>query len=192
MTKLHSGGKFNSKVYETSGRPAWRWRFGRQRAVGPPRSRSGARPPALPAALLARRPAKQARAAWRCPQPARHQDPVPSRSGDFRQERRLRAGAALPDGALQGLSVRRRRDPLELRSAADQGQGPDAGQGRVPFPGRTEGLSRRLARRRVPGDARDLRREKRQAGRPWRHRMGGHLVRRRRLRQFLLQHHPDR
>ena len=41
------------------GRPARRRRFGRQRAVGSPRGRGGARPPALPPALLARRPAER-------------------------------------------------------------------------------------------------------------------------------------
>ena len=110
-------------------RPARRRRLGGQRAVRSARGRGGARPPALPPAFFARRPAGQAGAARRGAQPARHQDPLPPRSRDFRQERGLRAGAALPHGAVEGLSVRRRRNPLELRSAADQGQGSDAGQG---------------------------------------------------------------
>lgn len=46
--------------------------------------------------------------------------------------------ARLQDGALEGLPVRRREDPLELRSFADQGR--YAGGSGVPFPGRPQGL----------------------------------------------------
>jgi predicted FMN-binding regulatory protein PaiB len=35
-------------------------------------------------------------------------DRLPARRGDLRRGRRLQAGPALPDGPLQGLSVRRR------------------------------------------------------------------------------------
>ena len=50
-------------------------------------------------------------------QPARHDGHLPSRSGDLRQAG-LRARAPLPHGALQGLPVPRRRDPLDLRPRA--------------------------------------------------------------------------
>ena len=137
-------------------RPARRRRLRRQRAVGRSRGRGRARPAALPPALLARRAAGPAGDARRGAQPARHQGPLPSRPADLRQGAAVRAGAALPHGALEGLSVRRRRDPLVLRAGTDRRQGQDAGQGRLPLPRRPEGLSGRLARRRVPGDARGL------------------------------------
>ena len=47
MTTLHSGGKFDSKVYATSRRPARRRRVGGQRAVGASGGRGGARAEAL-------------------------------------------------------------------------------------------------------------------------------------------------
>ena len=122
LTTLHSGGKFNSKVYATSGglhgvgvsvvnalsdelvvevardRQAWTQSFSRGK------------------------PVDQAEIGRPRPQPARHDRHLPSRSGDLRQAG-LRARAALPHGALQGLSVPRRRDPLEMRQApAAQGR----------------------------------------------------------------------
>ena len=147
MTTLHAGGKFDSKVYETSGglhgvgvsvvnalsdhlevevardRQLYRQRFSR----GVPQSELEE------LGEVHNRRGTKIRF---------HPDPA-----DLRQGRGIRAGPALPHGALQGLSVRRRRNPLELRSAADQGKGPDAGQGRVPFPRRPEGLSEGVARR---------------------------------------------
>ena len=68
------------------------------------------------------------------PEPARHHRRLHPRSRDFRRRREVQAGAALPAGALQGLSVRRRRDPLELRPRADRRR--DARRGGVPVPGR--------------------------------------------------------
>ena len=60
----------------------------------------------------------------------------------------VQAGAALPAGALQGLSLRRRRDTLALRSRAALRR--DAGRGGVPVSGRarrpSQGADRRRAR----------------------------------------------
>ena len=54
MTTLHSGGKFDSKVYNTSRRPARRRRVGGQRAVREARGGGRARPAALRAWTFAR------------------------------------------------------------------------------------------------------------------------------------------
>ena len=95
-------------------RPAWRRRVGGQCAVRRAGRRSGARSPVLHAKLLARQARHQAEVGRPRPQPARHDGDVPSRSADLRQAR-LRARAPLSHGAVQGLPVPRRRDPLEMR-----------------------------------------------------------------------------
>ena len=46
------------------------------------------------------------------------QGALPSRPADLRQGGALPAAAPVQDGALEGLSLRRRRDPLELRAGA--------------------------------------------------------------------------
>ncbi len=130
------------------GRPARRRRLGRQRAVGTAGSRGRARPAALSHGVLARRSADQAGKARLDHEPARHQGALPARRADLRQGRQLQAGAALEHGALEGLSVRRRRDPLVVRSGAHQGR--HAGRSGVPFPRRAQGLSGGQHRR---GDA---------------------------------------
>ena len=50
-------------------------------------------------------------------QPPRHQDPLPARPADLRQGA-FQARARVQDDALEGLSVRRRRNPLDLRPGA--------------------------------------------------------------------------
>ena len=106
------------------------------------------------------------------------------------------ARAPLPHGALEGLPVPRRRDPLALRQEpAAQGR-LDSRGGIVPLRGRPQGLPD-LRDRRAPdrgaaalrrrGQERDQRHGRRQG------RMGGVVAERRgRLRPLLLQHRADR
>ncbi len=112
------------------GRAARGRRLGGQRAVERHRRRGGAEQAALPAALRARPARLAARAARGDPEPARHHPCLHPRPGDFRARGALQAGAALPAGALQGLSLRRGRDTLALRSRARRRGG--ARRGGVP------------------------------------------------------------
>ena len=139
MTTLHAGGKFDGKVYETSGglhgvgasvvnalsewmevevardKHGHKMRFERghadRQAEGPGRG-----------------------------QPARHHRHLQARRQDFRR-RAFLAGAALPHGQVQGLSVPRRGNPLDLRSRADQGR--DAGGRHAEIPRRPARLPAR-------------------------------------------------
>ena len=190
MTTLHSGGKFDSKVYNTSRRPARRRRVGGQRAVGDAGGRGRARPAALPHGVRARRAAGQAQERRRHQEPARHQHPLQAGRADLRQGRHLQAGPPAAHGPLQGLPVRRRRNPLVVRAEPDQGR--HAGRGHLPFPRRPEGIPGATidGQTRVTKDIFAGQIEKR--GRARLGRMGGVLDRRRgRLPQLLLQHHPD-
>ena len=109
----------------------------------------------------------------------------------FGEDGAVQAGAALPAGAVQGLSVRRRRDTLALRSRADRATRRPA-EAVFQFPG---GLADHLKEQIGDARMRDHRVLHRQAGfpeRPGLGRMGGRLAAlERRQRLLLLQHHPD-
>jgi hypothetical protein len=171
------------------GRPARRRRQRGQRAVVRYRDRGRAQPELFRQTLFARPsdlgPLENIGAA---PQPARHQRRLHPRYRDFRTNA-VQAGAALQARPLQGLSLRRRRDTLALRSVADRRRhSPEAV---FQFPG---GLADHLPSRSA-ARMRDRRLLHRQAGfrrRPGIGRMGGRLAALvGRLVQLLLQHHPD-
>ena len=121
MTTLHAGGKFGGKVYDTSGglhgvgasvvnalsewmevdvardKRGHKMRFERGKAVGKLKDMGA----------VNRRGTIVI---------------VQARSADLRQGRAFLAGAALSHGALEGLSLPRRRNPLEMRSVAGRRQ----------------------------------------------------------------------
>jgi topoisomerase-4 subunit B len=141
LTTLHSGGKFDSKVYETSGglhgvgvsvvnalsdflevevalnRKLYRQTFARGIAQGKITELGD---------VHNRRGTKVR---------------FPSGSADFRRRRQVRSIAALPHGALESLPVRRRRDPLDLRTGSPELEGLTTRKSGLPFPWWAERLS---------------------------------------------------
>ena len=145
MTTLHAGGKFNSKVYETSGglhgvgvsvanalsetmevevargQKLYRQTYtrgtpdGALKSLGAVKNRRGTRVRFTPD------PKIFGKSCW------------------------LQAGAAVPHGALEGLSVPRRGDQMVLRQGAARRRQRHAGERNVSFPGRAEGFSRSIA-----------------------------------------------
>ena len=189
MTTLHAGGKFGGKVYDTSGglhgvgasvvnalsewmevdvardRHAHKMRFERGQAVGKLKDAGRG-------------------------QPARHDRVVQARSADFRQGHAFLAGAALSHGALEGLSVPRRGNPLEMRALAHQRADTPA-EDTLKFPG---GLLDFLKSEIEGAQYRHAARILRPHGKPRRQRrggMGGGLgAGGRSVPALLLQHHP--
>ena len=107
------------------GRPPRRRRQRRQRALDRDHRRGRARQEPLPPDLLQRPRHIEARGGRRRPQPPRHHRHLHPRPGDFRRRRRFLARAPLPARPLQGLSLRRGRDPLALRPSLASDEVPE-------------------------------------------------------------------
>ena len=113
MCTLHAGGKFDSEVYETSGglhgvgvsvANALSERMEVEVARGQKLYRM---------AFERGKPKTQIAGRRQGAEPARHQSALPAGPGDFRRQcRALSRERAVQDDALEGLSVRRRRNPL--------------------------------------------------------------------------------
>ena len=189
MTTLHAGGKFGGKVYDTSGglhgvgasvvNALSEWmevEVARDRRAYLQRFERG-----VPASKL------------------KDLGPAPNRRGtivSFKPDTKIFGDAqflaahALPHGAFQGLSLPRRRNPLEMRCLAAQAGMGDSGRGCAE-------ISRRPARfpekRTLRGQDRHapLLRPDPEPRRQGRRGMGHRLVAANRsFRPFLLQHHP--
>ncbi len=168
MCTLHAGGKFDSKVYETSG-GLHGVGVSVVNALSERMEVEVAREQTLYKMDFERgKPKGKLQKARARAQPARHQNPLPPRPGDFRGQGRVQGGARVQDGALEGLSLRRRRDPLALRQGAAQGRRGRAGEGGLPFRRGSEGLSRRQSCRRDAGASGYLHRLVGQDRRAWR------------------------
>ncbi len=192
MCTLHAGGKFDSKVYETSGG---------LHGVGV----SVANALSERMEVEVARGQKLYRMAFERGKPkGKLQDAgkAPNRRGTkvrfrpdpeiFGAKRAFQARARFQDDALEGVSVRRRRNSLVVRQGAAARRGRRAGSGDVPFRRRPERLSLGNTRGRDSRPSRHFHRHGRKDRRARRGAMGRGLDRRRRrLPQFVLQHHPD-
>ena len=191
MTTLHSGGKFGSKAYETSGglhgvgvsvvnalASELVVEVARNRSLYAQRYARGL--PLGPLAMIGAAPNRRGTT-----------DQLRPRHRDLRPGRPLPARAPAPDGAQQGLSVPRRRDPLALRPGAARAGLDRAGRGQLPFPARPRRLPEGAARRPRAGRRRPVhRRGGAGAGRA--RRVGDRLADRRGdLHRLVLQHRAD-
>ena len=192
MTTLHSGGKFNSKVYDTSGG---------LHGVGV--SVVNALSETLEVEVArGQKLYRQTYTRGEPDGPLKSLGPVKNRRGTtirFKPDPKIFGkGAAFVPARLFRMARSKAYlfGGVEIRwscaaAAARRRQGHAAKRG-VAFPRRAQGLSRRPHR--GPGDRHQgvLHRQEQQARRPWRGRMGHRLGRRRgRLPQLLLQHRAD-
>ena len=143
---LHSGGKFSDKAYATSG-GLHGVGVSVVNALSSDTMVEVARNKQLYRQTFSRGAADLAARNDRPdPESPRHDHRLHARHRDFRDGRLVQAGPALPARPLQGLSVRRGRDTLALRSRADLAT-THAGRGGVPIPRRPRRSSERAGRR---------------------------------------------
>ena len=158
MCTLHAGGKFDSKVYETSG-GLHGVGVSVANALSERMEVEVAREQQLYRMAFERgKPKGKLEKAGRAPNRRGTKRALQARPGHFRTQGRFQTRARLQDDALEGLSVRRRRNPLALRQGAAQRRRGRAGKGDVPFRRRSEGLPRFQPHRRDAGAPRHLHR----------------------------------
>ena len=150
MCTLHAGGKFDSEVYETSG-GLHGVGVSVANALSERMEVEVARGQKLYKMAFERgKPKTKLLGCRQGAEPPRHQSAFPAGPGDFRRQGALQAGARFQNDSLEGVSVRRRRNPLVLRETAAARHRGRAGTSDVPFRRRASRLSVRNASR---GDA---------------------------------------
>ena len=122
MCTLHAGGKFDSKVYETSG-GLHGVGVSVANALSERMEVEVAREQQLYKMAFERgKPKGKLEKAGRAPNRRGTKIRFKPDPQIFGAKAALRAGARVQDGALEGLSLRRRRNPLALRQGAAQGR----------------------------------------------------------------------
>ena len=122
MTMLHAGGKFGGKAYSTSG-GLHGVGLSVVNALSDQLTVESVRSKELYTQEYSRgKPVSKLKKVGAGHQPPRHLRPLPRRPADLRQGEQVPRRAALSHGALQGLPVPRRGDPLALRSEAGRGR----------------------------------------------------------------------
>jgi topoisomerase-4 subunit B len=194
MTTLHAGGKFSGKAYETSG-GLHGVGVSVVNALSEHLEVEVARNQRLYRQSFSRGlPQGEAREVGEVPTAAARQGALQPDAEIFgSHSAKFKPGAAVQDGALQGLPVWRRGNPLVAATRA-LAEGAKTRRGGVPLPRRPEGLSGREPRRPATSPIEPF------AGKV-EPKFGGHgsvewamawtRPAARRLRQLLLQHRPD-
>ena len=192
MCTLHAGGKFDSKVYETSG-GLHGVGVSVVNALSEKLEVEVARGQQLFKMTFARgKPKGALEKLGRAPNKRGTTIRFKPDAADFRRRREMGSGAAVPHDAREGVSVRRRRDPLVLPERIAQGRRERSGERDPAFPRRPEGLSRLRSRESHARASRHFLRAFGEKKRAWFGGMGGRLHGRRRSDHLvLLQHDPD-
>ena len=167
MCTLHAGGKFDSKVYETSG-GLHGVGVSVVNALSERLEVEVARGQQLYRMVFERgKPKGKLEELGKVNNRRGTTRPLQARPEIFGAKATFKPAAPVQDGALQGLSVRRRRNPLALRSRRCCKASTDVpAEDELPLPRRPEGLSRRRVQRRHAGASRHLLRQVRPATAP--------------------------